>query len=191
MPILEKKKHEVFAQTLAATDDQSAAYRAMLPNTKAKPNTIWNMASKLAKTPKVAARVEEIKAELRVKSQKKFDIDQNRILLEISRIAFSDPRKAFDENGNLLPVQEWPDEVAAVISSIKVNEIKFGSDNITSQIKEVKFWDKGKQLDLAARIFDMVADKLKVTGPDGGPIQLDMKSRAAKLAGIIALSTKK
>jgi phage terminase small subunit len=95
---------------------------------------------------------------------KRTEVTQDRVLLEIARLAFNDPRKAFDEYGELLPVQQWPDEVAAAISSIKVTEMKSGDDEVVTQLKEVKFWDKGKQIELAAKHLGMFTDKLHVTG---------------------------
>jgi phage terminase small subunit len=98
---------------------------------------------------------------------KRTEITQDRVLLEIARLAFNDPRKAFDEDGNLLPVKQWPDDVAAAISSIKVTEQRIDNDGdeiIASQIKEIKFWDKGKQIELAGKHLAMFTEKLNVSG---------------------------
>lgn len=92
---------------------------------------------------------------------KEQNITKERVSLEMARLAFNDPRKAFDSNGLMLPVKEWPDEVAAAISSIKVTETEINED-VTVQVKEIKFWDKGKQLDLAARHLGMLNDKLTI-----------------------------
>lgn len=92
------------------------------------------------------------------KREKRVEITQDRVLLEIARLAFSDPRKAFDGNGNLLPVQEWPDEVAASISSIKIVETK-DNNGKKSYVKEVKFWDKGKQIELAGKHLGMFIER--------------------------------
>lgn len=70
-------------------------------------------------------------------------ITQDKVLIEIARLAFNDPRKAFDADGNMLPVQRWPDEVAAAISAIKVTEVKTSDSETETYLKEIKFWDKG------------------------------------------------
>ncbi len=98
------------------------------------------------------ARLQSVRA-------KRTEVTQDRVLLEIARLAFNDPRKAFAADGQLLPVQQWPDEVAAAISAIKVTELR-GEEGVITQLKEVKFWDKGKQLDLAARHLGMLTDKI-------------------------------
>jgi len=89
-------------------------------------------------------------------------VTQDRVLLEIARLAFNDPRKVFDSNGRLLPVKEWSDDVAACISSLKVTEVAGSETKLPMTVTEVKFWDKGKSLDLAARHLGMLNDKLAV-----------------------------
>jgi phage terminase small subunit len=91
------------------------------------------------------------------------EVTQDRVLLEIARLAFNDPRKAFDENNTLLPIKQWPDEVAACISSIKVNEIIVDGVAIGTT-KEIKFWDKSKNLELAGRHLKMFTDKTEIAG---------------------------
>jgi phage terminase small subunit len=95
--------------------------------------------------------------------EKRTQVTSDRVLLEIARLAFNDPRKAFDQEGVLLPVQQWPDEVAAAIQSIKVTEQRT-EDGIVTQLKEVKFWDKGKQIELAGKHLGMFTDKVDYTG---------------------------
>jgi phage terminase small subunit len=91
------------------------------------------------------------------------DISQDRVLLEIARLAFNDPRKAFDDNNSLLPIKQWPDEVAACISSIKVNEMIVDGVAVGTT-KEIKFWDKSKNLELAGRHLKMFTDKNEISG---------------------------
>jgi phage terminase small subunit len=86
-------------------------------------------------------------------------IEGDNILLEINRLALVDPRKAFDKYCSLLPVHQWPDEVAACISSIKVTELKDKEGNVYGELKEVKFWDKVKALDLAMKHLGLNAPK--------------------------------
>ena len=76
-------------------------------------------------------------------------ITQDRVLMEIARLAFNDPRRAFDEAGNLLPVHEWPDDVAAAISSIKIKRVPDG--DTMAEVAEVKFWDKNSALEKAGK----------------------------------------
>ena len=94
---------------------------------------------------------------------KRTEISQDRVLLEIARLAFNDPRRAYDADGNLLPVKDWPDEVAAAIKSLKVTELKDADGLVIGVTNEVAFWDKNKPLELAARHLGLLNDKLEVS----------------------------
>lgn len=103
----------------------------------------------------------EIDAAIAARSQRT-GIEQDRVLLEIARLAFNDPRRLFDSNGALLPVQDWPDEAAAAVSSIRVMEIRDGNGVSIGEVKVVKFWDKGKQLELAAKHLGMLRERVEI-----------------------------
>lgn len=117
--------------------------------------------SALCKKPAVQTLIQERMAE----RCQRLELDQNRVLLEIARLAFNDPRRAFDAAGAMLPVRDWPDDTAAAIASVKVNEIRDADGRVVGETKEVKFWDKGKQLELAARHLGMLNDKLEIGTP--------------------------
>lgn len=121
---------------------------------------------KLLKNTEIASEI----SKKQIERSKRTEITQDRVLLEIARLAFNDPRKAFDDNNALLPVKQWPDEVAAAISSIKTKEITDSEGNTVGISQEVKFWDKSKNLDLAARHLGMLNDKLEL----GGSIQFTL-----------------
>lgn len=108
-------------------------------------------------------------AQRQAEREKRTQVTQDRVLLEIARLAFNDPRKAFDDEGTLLPVKQWPDEVAAAISSIKVTEQRIDEETVT-QLKEIKFWDKSKNLDMAGRHLGMFSDKLQLQGDAEKPL---------------------
>lgn len=111
----------------------------------------------LSKPHIMAAIQEQVKAR-----ESRTLVTQDRVLLEIARLAFNDPRRAFDENGDLLPIKQWPDDVAAAISSIEIDAICDGDGMVIGHTKKVKFWDKGKQLELAGRHLQMFTDKINV-----------------------------
>ncbi len=90
-------------------------------------------------------------------------ITQDRVLIEIARLAFNDPRKVFQGSGQLKDIKDWPDDVAACISSVKIIERSRADDDsdklINTEVKEIKFWDKGRQLELAAKHLGMLNEK--------------------------------
>lgn len=108
----------------------------------------------------------EIAAELAIRRravQDRTEITQDRTLLEIARLAFSDPRRAFRSDGALLPVKEWPDDVAASIASIKVKRVL--EDGAPTEVAEVKFWDKNSALEKAAKFQGLYEKDNKQKGP--------------------------
>lgn len=88
------------------------------------------------------------------KSQKKAILSVERLDEELARIGFGDIRKLYDDSGNLLPVNQWPDDVAATVASIEaVEEIEGRGDErrVTGTLKKLKVWDKVSALTLIAK----------------------------------------
>ena len=131
------------------------------------PSHASNAGFDLRKHPLVSAEIARRQAERAQHSH----ITEQQVLLEIARLAFNDPRQAFDANGALLPVQDWPDNLAAAVASVKVLESKSADGSVVGEVKEIKFWDKGKQLELAARHLGLLKDRLEISTPVGQMIK--------------------
>lgn len=71
----------------------------------------------------------------------KLELSYERHALEYARLAYSDVRKLYNEDGTLKPIHEWDDDTAAAVSSIEVDELKEGFD-IIGQVKKVKLHSK-------------------------------------------------
>lgn len=79
-------------------------------------------------------------------------LDGDQILLETKKLADSDIRRLFHQKtGTLLPMDEWPDDVAKAVSSVKVKELYNRHGVLLGYIKEVKLWDKPKPLELLGK----------------------------------------
>lgn len=157
-------KQEQFAQLIAQGKSQADAYRGAYNASKSTDKTIWERASVLCADDKVAARIKELKDE----TAKRNTLVVDDILREIRRVATFDPRKLFDEHGNLKPVHELDDDTAAAIGSLEVAEM-FGGESkeeggraIIGLTKKFKAWDKNAALSNAARILGLNDDTLKV-----------------------------
>lgn len=72
------------------------------------------------------------------KQQARTGITADWVLKETHRLASFDPRKLFDENGDLRPIHTLDDETAACIGGVEVD--RFGS-------VKVKVWDKNSALE--------------------------------------------
>jgi phage terminase small subunit len=115
------------------------------------------------------------------------------VLKEIKKLATSDIRKIFDEDGNLLPVHLLPDDVAASIASIEVVTSRIpGTEPVeVEHTHKIKFWDKRGSLELLGKHLKMFTEKVEMSGPEGGPIKLTDTDSAAKIAAIMALAQKR
>jgi hypothetical protein len=99
-----------------------------------------------------------------------------RTLLEVSRIAFSSRRDLLDEHGNLKPIHELSDDVAATISDVSVITKQDGSKRY-----KYKQWDKNKALGLLIRHFGLLRDVVEHQGPGGGPINVNVTAQPIPL----------
>lgn len=114
------------------------------------------------------------------------DIKGLRVLAELSSIGFSDVGEVFDDNGNLLPIKQLPSHVRRSISCIKVTKRRVLTTNEVIEdeyISEVKFWDKNKALSTLATCYGLNRTIVELTGPNGGPVQLQqVPSRLSELS---------
>lgn len=100
----------------------------------------------------VGQKVEAVLTEL--------EVDGERILKELAKIAFADLKGAFDEAGNLLPLAQIPDELRGAIGTIEATE--GGEDG--GRVRKVKTWEKVKALELLMRHKGMLKDQVELSG---------------------------
>lgn len=100
----------------------------------------------------------EIRKSLAAKVEKA-ELTADRVLEEIRRLAFSDVRSLFHENGDLKDITELTEDQAACIGGLEVliKNAKAG-DGITDTIHKIKIWDKTKSLELLAKYFKLLTD---------------------------------
>lgn len=92
-------------------------------------------------------------------------IDPDRALREAARLAYSDVRELFDAAGNLKPVKEWPDSLAAAVGSVEVVKRNVDSgDGKTDDVLKVRLWDKPKNLEMLFKHLGLLTERLEHTG---------------------------
>lgn len=88
-----------------------------------------------------------------------------RVVGELTRIAFSDPRQLFGPNGQPLNIHELSDSAAAAIAGLEVLE-EFrgeGEDRVfVGYTKKYKLWDKNSALATLAKYLGMLIDRKKI-----------------------------
>lgn len=173
MPALKNPRHEAFAQALAKGTTADAAYEAA----GYKPSR--SAASRLSANVNIQARV----AELVNKGAERAEVTVERVLREMARIGFSDPRQCFTSGGNLVDVQDWPDDLAHAIASVEVvtkpGDIDEDGNRTVEHVHKIKFWDKNSALEKIAKHLGMFVELHEHTGKGGGPVEIIRRVVAA------------
>lgn len=109
-----------------------------------------------------------IKAAIDAKRQKQIDstdLTASRVLEEMRRLALSDVRALFDQQGNLKPLHTLTAEESACIAGVEVviKNAKAG-DGVTDTIHKIKVWDKPKTLEMLAKHFGLLTEKIEHSG---------------------------
>lgn len=121
---------------------------------------------------KVLAKVgiQERITQLQATAAKRNEITIDRIIAEYATIAFLDPSRIFDDDGNCLPLDQIDKASRRAIARIVTQEIGSG-DNKVGEIKQAITYDKIKALDSLCRVLGFNAPiKQEHAGKDGQPL---------------------
>ena len=93
-------------------------------------------------------------------------IDPKRALREAANLAYSDIRDLFNlDTGELLPMRQWPDGIAAAVQSIEV--VKGNVDHRDGKqdtVYRIKLWDKPKALQMVWTHLGLLVEKQEHQG---------------------------
>lgn len=128
-------KQRRFAAEYCVDLNTKAAY--LRAGYRARGNSAEAAASRLLSNVKVQQAIAQKQKELAAKC----DVMAERVIREVSALAFSDMRKLFNADGSLKSIHELDDATAAAIASIEVGEIKGGGE-VVGQVRKIKVWDK-------------------------------------------------
>lgn len=144
-------------------------------------NSAAQVGARLARLPKVATAIEVGRAELTERAR----LRATDVLLELKRIAFADPRRAFDATGNPIPVHQLPEDVARALASVEVETVleparvlDDGQElaaRARASVKKWKWWNKSHALELAMRHLGMFpSQRLELGGGANGEEPLEV-----------------
>ena len=109
--------------------------------------------------------VKELIADAMAKRAEATKITAERVLQELGRVAFFDPRRLLNADGSPRQINELDDDTAAVLAGMDISEEYEGSGDerrFVGYTKKVKLADKVGALNLAMRHLGMLTDKLEV-----------------------------
>lgn len=95
--------------------------------------------------------------ELITQRSERTDVDADRVLGRLVTIANFDPRRLFDEEGNMIQPHQLPEDVAKVVTGIEYG--KFGV--------RIKIADRLKALELLGRHLGMFTDRIETKITEG------------------------
>ena len=141
-------------------------------------------AGRLMRHPAVAQAIVDATHEVMERAQ----VSAARVLQELARVALSDPRRLFDESGRLKPVTEWTAEDSACIAGMDIRQSQFPNPQtgVPDLLYKVKLWDKPKTLELLAKHYGMLTDKVEISG-DAALIERLATARKRKLIAAVAV----
>ncbi len=97
----------------------------------------------------------------------KLEITADRVLQEIARLAFNDPRNFFESDGSLKQIHDLDDDAAACIAGMEVIELFEGAGeqkHAYGLLKKIKIADKGQNLERLGRHLKLFTDKTEHSG---------------------------
>ncbi len=126
-------------------------------------NTAEQIGYQLLQKTSVQQRIAEIQG----KRLKAADITAERVLVELARVGFYDPRRMFDEDGNPLSLHELDDDTAAAIGGLEIFEEYEGKGEDRVKIGETKKWKINPKVDALkslAQVLGMVKTQVEHSG---------------------------
>ena len=137
--------------------------------------TATNQAVTILKQQSVKDYIEQ----LRLKQQHRTDSDADKVVEEMSKIAFSNIKNYYNSSGILKELTELDDDVAAAIHSVKETEYR-GKEDTVKITREFKLYDKQTALRELGLHYDIYnAEKRK----DVGKVEINVNINRKKNSG--------
>lgn len=120
---------------------------------------------RLMKMPEI---VEEL-LKRRASKLRRLEVTEERVLQEIAKMAFLDPRQLFYDDGSPKPIHELDEFTAACIAGIDIEEEFEGRGmgrRPVGAVRKIKFIDKLRANELLGRYLKLWTDRVEVSGPE-------------------------
>jgi phage terminase small subunit len=136
-------------------------------------------ASKLLTNAKISAEISRKQG----KRLEKLEITADRVLSEIAKLAYYDPRNFLESDGSMKQIKDIDDVTAMAIAGLEVCELFEGTGDqkhAYGLLKKIKLADKGQNLERLGRHLKLFTDKKELTGANGGPICFTLRKIEGK-----------
>lgn len=180
-----EQRRKVFAETyLANGENGTRAYMEAFACTNT--NVAAVEAHHLLRNPKIQKVIEQHRSEIRAR----FGLTTDRVMFELARVSYFNPKKLVDENGKLVPLHKLDDDTAVALAAVDIFETETtgeGEDKVvlTRRVKGRPF-NKTAALDKAIKILRLY-DKPPPLQPDEvAPGMTDPRETARRMAYLLA-----
>ena len=137
----------------------------------------YSQAHELLKKPEIKEAIKELEDA----AAERAAVTKDKVLKELARVAFVDPRRLFDEDGRPKDITTLDPDTAAALASVDILE-EFDYDGETRTLagytKKYKWADKLRALEMLGKHLGMFTDKVHVDG--------SLDTGSDKLANILA-----
>lgn len=148
-----------------------------------------NTAIKLLKDPVVIAMLREAEERL----AEDVEIEASAFLQQSALIATSDIRQLFNSDGTLKAMEDWPDSIAACVSSVETFEEYEGKGDdrvLIGYVRKVKLWDKNNALDRTFKHKGLFPPKQVEHGEPGSFKDMSLEERKAAARDLLKRAVK-
>jgi phage terminase small subunit len=117
----------------------------------------------------VQQRIEELSRQ----QCKNLEITTEWTLGQMRKLAGFDATRLFNEDGNMIAIDQWPADVRAAVAGIEFEEVYEGRGEErvhVGRIHKIKLVDKTKALEMLGKYQKLFSDRVELTGPDGAPL---------------------
>ena len=120
---------------------------------------------RLLKDPHVSEYLEQ----KRIQAEEKVDISEERILRELSYMAFLDPKDYRNEDGSIKNIHDMPEGARRALASIETNTaVSKENDEVLFVTHKIKHYEKNRALELLMKEKGMLKEKVEHSGGVGG-----------------------
>ena len=162
MPPLKNHRQEIFCLEYVKDGDKLRAYKAA-GYEPVSTNSWASCSSQLLNKTYVKKRLAELQARIATR----VEVSAARVINELGRIAFSDPRKALGRDGAIMDPKDWDDDMAGAVAGLEVEKLFEGSGNqkiFIGYTQKLKLWDKNTALTNLAKHFKLLLDETPKPG---------------------------
>lgn len=115
-------------------------------------------------------------------------LEGQKVVLAVARVAYQDIRRAFDKKGNLLPIQELPDEIAGAIAGIEIFEEYEGKGKdrvFVGYTKKIRMSDRIPACSLLGKHYKLFTERTVLETPE--PLRVQSEPNPEQRAALAAV----